>query len=1021
MRKSYALRKLLFLGVFLLCGYTYAQTVTGTVSDANGALPGAAVVNKTTGQGVTSDFDGNYSIEANSGEVLEFSFVGMTSQSITVGDDTVINITLIASDNTLDEVVVVGYTSQTRGDITGSVASVDMEEATKVPVTNAAEALQGRVTGVTVSNNAAPGAAPKVTIRGFGTTNSTDPLYIIDGVQTTDANILNSINPTDIAQMNVLKDGAAAIYGARASNGVIIVTTKSGGYNQDKARVTLDVYTGFSSATNLPDLMSAEQHKDMIYQSLVNDGADLIHPQYDPNGTGTFTVPSQLLGVSANTTVNPNGTNWPDEIVQNAPTSNIALSLANGTETGQYFMSVNYLNRDGILKYTGFERIGTTLNSEFKVKDKIKIGEHLNVAYTDANSGNSESFQNSLRSNPLIPTHDNDGNFAGTYSNSAGLGNARNPLAQLYRGKDDYNRTYRIFGDVYLEAEIIDGLTFKTSLGATISHFDRRAFSPLDPEHSEPVSTQTLTEQDQNSYEWVWSNTLNYNKSFGDHSINALLGVEAVQDGGKGKIITRTGYLFEDPDFYNLGNGSGTPNVSNTWEYKNSLFSIFGSINYDYKGKYFLTATLRNDKSSRFAGSNKSDIFPSFSAGWLMSKEDFYPSDFVMDRVKFKASYGQMGNQSLPIANPTLNISVLNEQYANYAINGGAISTGAILNAFGNPNIKWETSESTNFGIELGFFDSKLTLDAEYYIIDTEDLITQDNSLISTTAIDAAAPYVNFGSVRNTGIDFNVGFRDATESGWSYGINFNLSHYKNEVTDLISAFALGDGGYRGGAITRTEVGRPISSFYGRVVEGLDGSGRFIYKDISGDGIINDEDRTYIGSPHPDFTYGLNLDVGFKGFDVSAFFIGSQGNDIYNYNKIYTDFPTFFNGNRSTRLVNSWTPSNTNTSIPALSQTITNAETNPNSYFVEDGSFFRLKNLQIGYTFDSSLTDKIGLDSFRIYAQGTNLFTVTDYSGMDPEVRGRIDSSGNYDNLTLGVDNQLYPMSKIYTLGLNVKF
>ncbi len=997
----------------MLYGFTQAQSISGTVSDANGPLPGANVIEKGTSNGVTTDFDGNYTIDnVASDAILTISYVGYITQEVNVDGQSTISVTLKEDANQLDEVVVVGYTSQTRGDITGAVASVDMDEAMKAPVVNAAEALQGRVTGVTVVNSGSPGAAPKITIRGFGTSNNTNPLYIIDGVQTLDANILNSINPSDIDQMNVLKDAAAAIYGARASNGVIIITTKSGGYNMDKATVSFDFYTGISKATNLPSLLNAQQHGDMVFESLRNDGAVVTHPQY---GSGADpVVPSQLIGVREPATVLPNGTYWPDAITQNAPTNNVSLSMQNGTETGKYYMSVSYLSRDGILNYTGFKRGNTMMNAEFKVKDRIRIGEHLNVSFSDTKAGNGESYQNSIRSSPLIPVYDDNGLFAGTYSNSAGLGNARSPAAQLYRSKDNFNKSLRVFGDVYLEADIIDGLTFKTTMGGSMQSFSSRSFNPLDPEHGEPIATSTLSETDQLTYEWTWTNTLNYSKTFGDHSINALLGVEAGEGSGRGKGISRTGYLFETPDFYLLNNGSGTPNVSSAWQYTNSLWSIFGTANYNYQGKYFATATVRRDESSRFAGDNKSGVFPSFSAGWLLSKEDFYPQDALVNRIKLKGSYGQLGNQTLPSDNPTINISGLSESLANYSFNGTSITTGAQLSQVGNPNLKWETSVSTNFGIDLGLFNDKLFLGLEYYIITTEDLITRDFSLISTTAIDASAPLVNLGSVENKGIDFSVGYHDETDSGWSYGIDVNLSHYKNEVTELISDFVIGYTGFRGGAVTRTEVGRPISSFYGRVVEGIDDTGRFKYKDVNGDGIINDDDRTYIGSPHPDFTYGINLSTAYKGFDASFFFTGSQGNDIYNYEKIYTDFPTFFNGNRSTRVLDSWTPSNTNASLPALSQSITNNETSPNSYFVEDGSYLRLKNLQIGYTFEDNISSKIGMDSFRIYVQGTNLFTLTDYNGIDPEVISN-------DNLTLGVENQIYPMSQIFTFGINIKF
>ncbi|MCK5402119.1 MAG: TonB-dependent receptor, partial [Flavobacteriaceae bacterium] len=968
--KTKLFKSLLFFWALLLCAFTQAQTVSGNVSDVDGPLIGANVIVKGTNNGVTTDFDGNYTInEVASDAILTISYVGYITQEISVNGQSTINVTLEEDRSQLQEVVVTGYVTQTRGDITGSVSSVNMDEAVKVPVVNAAEALQGRVTGVTVVNSARPGATPKITIRGFGTTNDTNPLYIIDGVQTQDASIFNSINPADIDQMNVLKDAAASIYGARASNGVVIVTTKSGGYNMDKAKISVDFYTGSSNATNLPSLLNAQQHGEMIFESLRNDGAVVTHPQY---GSGASPVVPTVLDVREPATVKrPNGTYWPDEITRNAPTTNLSLSMQNGNETGKYFMSVNYLTRDGIINQTGFKRGSTRLNSEFKVlKDKVRIGEHLNVSFSNTRAGVAEAIQNSVRSSPLIPVYDDNGNFAGTYSNSAGLGNARSPVAQLYRSRDDFNKMFRTFGDIYLEADIIDGLTFKTTLAGGMESFNSRSFNALDPEHGEPISTNTLTETDFINYGWTWSNTLNYKKSFGSHNINALVGIEAVEESGKGKGLSRTGFLFETPDFYLLENGSGTPNVIYAYQFTNTLWSVFGTANYNYDGKYFATLTVRRDQSSRFKGDNQSDVFPSFSAGWLLSKEDFYPQDALINRIKIKASYGELGNQTLPGENLTANVSALSESLANYSFNGTSIATGALLASVGNPDLRWETSVSTNFGVDFGLLDNKLNLGFEYFVIKTEDLIAPDNSLISTTAIDAAAPLVNLGDVENKGVDLSLGYSDETDSGWSYGINVNVSSYKNEVTNLISEFQVGATGFRGGAITRTEVGRPISSFYGRIVEGIDSNGRFTYKDVNGDGNINDEDRDYIGSPHPDFTYGINLTTAYKGFDASAFFTGSQGNDIYNYQKIYSDFPTFFNANRSTRVLNSWTPSNTNASLPALSQTITNSETNPNTHFVEDGSYFRLKSLQVGYTFDDDIADKIGMDSFRIYLQGT---------------------------------------------------
>ena len=987
--------------------------------------------------GTQTDFDGNYSLEASSGQTVVFSYVGYKTQEIVLGDQDVVDITLQVDASQLDEIVVTGYTQQTRGDITGSVSSVDVSEATKTPIVNAAEALQGRVTGVTVQNDGSPGSSPIVRIRGFGTSNNNNPLYIIDGVQTDDPSILNSINSNDIEQMNVLKDGAAAIYGARASNGVVIITTKGGGYSMAAPTISVDGYVGFARASNLPDLLNPQQHGEMIFQSLRNDGAEVTHPQY---GSGASpVVPDMIQGVPVDVTVPPGGTKWLDEIFRNAPTYNASLSMQNGNEYGKYLMSINYLKREGIQIETGYERATTRLNSEFKIGDKLRVGEHLNISFSNTRSGN--EVNNALSNSPLLPVRDDNGNFTGTYTASAGLSNPTNPVANLIRASDNYSKRLRLFGDIYASLELFDHFNVKTSIGADVQSYDGRFFLPVNPEHSEARSTNTLTEQDANDYQWIWTNTLNYSNNFGEHSINAVAGIESLSQRGKGKGISRNDYLFENPDFYLLSNGSGAPIINYAYDGTSTLYSLFATANYNFSGKYYLSATVRRDKSSRFLGDNKSDVFPSFSAGWVISDENFYPADAFVDRLKLKASWGELGNQTLPADNPTINISNLNNQYANYAFSGsGTATTGAILSQVGNPNLKWETSVTKNIGLSLGMLEDRLDASIEFYEITTEDLITRDNSLISTTAIDAQAPLVNLGSIKNTGVDFNLGYQSPATSDFTYGVNLNISHYKNEVTELISDFQTGNTGFRGGPITRTSVGKPLSYFYGRKVVGIfaseaevsaaadqgfttpaDGVGRFQYADINNDGVINDDDRTDIGSPHPDFTYGLNLTAAYKGFDFSAFFSGSQGNDIYNYQKVFTDFPLFFDANRSARVLDSFTPDNPDAALPALSATIRNNETNPNSYFVEDGSYLRLKNLQIGYNFADNIVDKIRVKDLRIYVQGTNLFTITGYDGLDPEI-------GSFDSLTLGVDGNVaggglltvYPVSQLYTLGVNIK-
>ena len=990
---------LLFCGLLLHA----QQATTGTIIDADGTpIPGATVIISGTSEGTTTDFDGNFSISAETGAVLEFSSIGFETQMVTLSGQSNLTIALQDSVSQLDEIIVTGYGKQARGKLTGSVATVNVKDAVKVPVVNAAEILQGRVSGVTVVSNGQPGSAPSVRIRGYGTPNSNDPLYIIDGVQTNDAFVLNSINPSDIDQINVLKDGAAAVYGARASNGVVVITTKSGRGTQG-TKVSLEISTGMSVASNLPDLLNAQQLGDVLFQSKRNDGnASPSHPQYGSGASAV--VPGSLIGAPQPTTVNPNGTDWLGAIFQSAPTQQLSLSVANGTEDSSSLFSLSYLKREGVQIETGYERVGLRANSEYKVGSIWTVGQHANITLDEERGGN--QIQAALRSSPLIPLRDNNGAFAGIYSTSLGIGNVNTPYATLIRGKDDYNKSLRVIADIYLQAQITKDLSFKSSFGGQNRYFNRRAYSPSTPE-AETGGSQTLSEFGFNQYEWVWTNTLNYNTTFGsDHSLDAFIGYEANKQFYKGNQITRATFLFETPDYYTLATGTGTPIVvpGGTQANSNSLVSAFASANYSYKDKYLLSTTLRKDETSRFSPENQGKLFTSASIGWVIDKESFFNSS-VIDNLKLRASYGELGNQELPASNPDVNISGLNEDQSFYSFTGarGSVTPGAILLSVGNQNLTWETSVSKNIGLDFGLLSGRIRGSIEYFDISTKDLIVRDNSLISSTAIDAGAPFVNFGEVNNKGVDFDIVYADETNSGFNYEGDTPIA---------------GNSSFRGGSVTRSEVGQPISSFYGRQVTGIQqtgaDAGRLQYADIDGVAGINDSDRTVIGSPHPDFTYGININMEYKNFDLMMFWNGSQGNDIYNYSKIFTDFPTFFNGNRSTRVLDAWTPANGSNTQPALSESITNSETQPNSFFVEDGSYLRLKTLQLGYTFSDVKIKDAGVDSIRLYLSGANLLTITDYTGMDPEIASN-------DALSLGVDLGTYPIARITTIGLNINF
>ena len=1030
------MKKAFLVVLMLSSSLIFAQNnISGSVSDESGnPVPGATVVVEGTNTGVVTDFDGNYQINASAGDQLTFSSLGFASQTITVGNQSQINVTLMSSVDILDEVVVSGYQTQQRRSLSGAIGTVDTDEAFKTQVTNAAEALQGRVAGVQVTSGGGPGAAPVIRIRGYSTTNDNSPLYVIDGIQTTDPNVMRDINPRDIENISVLKDGAAAIYGARASNGVIVVTTKKGSYNS-KNTLEIDATYGISEVTRYPDMLNVQQHADMTWQSILNDGNTPSHPQYGSGPTPSVPIflnvpiPSGAEYEGAGAKVAPGGTDWFDAIFDPAAVTNVSVSASGGGAEGRYHLSANYLNQEGVIIHTGYERASTRLNSEFKIGDKLTISENLNVTYDKELTTSGNPIQNAAFSSPLVPVRDTNGNFAGTYSNSARVGIANNPVADLARGKDDYNKNLRVIGDISVKWQITPELLFKSSAGITMRDLNGRYFTALNPEHGEAISNNTLTEQSFRQDSWVVTNFLNYKNSFGDHTLDLLVGTESTKNNYKGFGALRTNYLFEDPSFYLLSNGSGVPVIAGASASSNSIFSLLATANWSYGGKYFATATVRKDDTSRFAKATSDAIFPSGSIAWLVSNEDWFDSS-VFDTLKIRASYGELGNQEIGISNADINISTINEFTGAYAFGGsGSATAGAVIASKGNPLLTWETMTSKNFAIDAGFFDNKMTMTLDVFENVTDGLVAQDTQKISTTAIDASAPYTNLGSMKSSGFDLSLNYTDVTSSGLTYSISANATKAVNEVTELISE-AYSGSSQRIGTMTRTSVGEPISYFYGRKVLGIfqndaevaahatqdgAGPGRFKYEDINGDGVINDSDRTKIGDPHPDLIFGVNMNFAYKSWDMSMFWNGSLGNDIFDYTALYYETPYFFNGNRSTRVLDSWSPTNTDAELPALSETTLNSEfSTANSFFVRDGSYLRLRSLQIGYTLPDTIASKLGASSARVYYNGTNLLTLTDFTGLDPEVpRGGA--------LDIGVYSAQYPSNSISSLGINIKF
>lgn len=1026
---------LICVGMVFSVGIALAQQITikGQVTEAGGeALPGVTVVVKSTVTGTITDIDGNYTLNVpNQSAVLSFSFVGYKTQEVTVGSQTTINVVLEADVMGIDEVVVTGYTVQRKRDLTGAVGVVEAEELKTQPTGNVANQLQGRTSGVTVVGSGEPGETSKVRIRGFSSFENNDPLYVVDGVPTQD---ISNLNPNDIQSMSVLKDaGAASIYGSRASNGVIIVTTKRGDVG---VKVTYDMYAGVQLAGEGPtgDLLSSKEYADLQWLVYANDGTVEDHPIYGPSTNASPTMPSWAAN-----------TNWYDEITRNAPIMNHDVTLSGGNQKSRFFVGMGYFDQQGIIIKNYTKKFTARFNSEFKVlNDHLTVGENFTITHRSgvgvANLEEASPISMGVyRAQPIIPariTQEIQGTarvfVPGEYGGTAiapRLGNGTNSVANLERGKDNVSQNMRLMGSVYANIELMPGLNFKTTFGGSHTNWYWTTYTFATYENAENTATPSFQEGAGYSADWNWSNQLSYAKTFGDHEISALIGYEANKYGIWRQVYgTRADYFSDDKDFRTLSNGANIITAESENRTPVSLVSQFAKADYNYKGKYILSATIRRDGSSVFSSDKRYGIFPAFAAGWQLGDEDFMAGAEWLDNLKIRGSWGTMGNQLAvsPMNAFSLFGGSANQSFYDIGGTGNSSVQGFRPTRIGNPDAKWETNVTTDIGFEAMMLGGKIGLVFDWYSKQTEDLLFALE--LPGTAGAASPPYVNVGSMSNKGIDVELSYK---ENFGELGFNASatITTVNNEITKIAEGIEFFDyGGSRIGSFNRNEVGHPMAAFYGYEVVGLfqsdsdvassptqDGAepGFLKYADIDGNGEITPDDRTFIGNPNPDFTYGLNLGFTWKNFDLTAFFYGSQGNDIFNYNKWWVDFWPSFQGQKSTDLLyNSWTPSNTGATVPKASNK-SNFSTNTvsNSYYVEDGSFVRLKNLTVGYTLPESMLSKIHMSSARVYVQGVNLFTITNYSGLDPEIGG--------DDRSFGVDEGNYPTVKQFIFGLNI--
>ena len=1034
-------------------------TVRGTVTDQESKQPLAGVTIKVIGsnKAVATDAAGNFEIEASPNAQLEVSYVGYLARRVPVTGTAALQIGLVADNSSLEEVVVTGYGTQRRKDLTGAVAVVNTDQIKAQPAATAIEALQGKAAGVQIVNDGAPGSTPQIKIRGYSTINNNEPLYIIDGVPFEGK--LSWLNQNDIETMQVLKDASAAsIYGARANNGVVIITTKTG--KPGKPNINLDSYVGLQvpQYSRFPKMMSPQQVYDM--NNKIN-GTNLLLPDYilaggkgveDQDKITDADVDMSKYNYSRDpntfyqiTKANQDGTDWFRETSQKALTQNYQLSATGGGENASYAMSGGYLGQEGTVIHSKFERFNIRTNTQFKAfNGKLRFGENMQYSHTkgvgmgvNPNAaggymGDASVVAWSLRAQTIIPVYDEGGNFAGS---RGGWGNARNPVAVAYRAKDNVNTSNFFFGNAFAEVDVLEGLTARTSFGIRYENYAGRSINYPDPEFSEgSYTSNSLSESSGSVTEWTWTNTLNYSKQFGQHRLNVLAGTEGISSQNRDISASRNSfftlgsldYLYLNAGTESFGN-SGSGGVG-------SMFSLFAKADYSFNDRYLLSATVRRDGSSNFGPNNKYGTFPGVSAAWRISSEEFMQEVAWIQDLKLRAGYGVTGNQRIP-ANNYISRYASSITHSSYPI-GGTVQSGLWQSAYANENVKWEQVNAFNIGLDFTLFQGDFDGAVDYYDKKTNDMLFRVPLPASATG-RGSAPYVNIGNMRNSGVELSLGYHYGRRQQKDFTLDLmgTFSKNKNEVTALAPSVAQQNyGKFRDLQTTILKPGEVFGAFYGFQVAGVyqdaadvanspnysDNKARpggLKYQDINGDGVINDKDRTIIGNPHPDFVYSLGVNAAYKDWDIAMFFYGSQGNDVFDATRYYTDFGVF-NGARSTRLLDAWSADKPSNTMPSLTANPSAFEKETSSYYVQDGSFLKMKNLQVGYTFPVKrlFGQETAIQKLRIYAGVTNLFTITKYDGLDPEV-----SATPSDYPAIGVDLGVYPQSRQYLFGLSFGF
>lgn len=1059
-------------------GLTSAQaqsrTVTGAVVDESGeGLPGVNVIVKGTVTGTVTDVSGDYSLSvADNSTVLVFSAIGFVSQEVSVGSQSVIDINMEADIAELEEVIVTGYSVDSRRSTPGSVSTIKAADLRAQPSGNVEQQLQGRVAGVTVITNGQPGTTSQVRVRGYGALSGNAPLYIVDGVP---VGSIEWLSPDDIASTTVLKDAtAASIYGARAAGGVIVYTTHQGKRGKRNMKITYDGMTGWTTPGNGADVLNPQEQADYTWNAIRNaarnNGEDPVfsHPQY---GTGSSPVlPEYLLvggasGVTGGVNLdaernrfnvdpsagsiynviraNTEGTDWYDAITRVGSINRHSLGIRGGDENSRYYVGLGMQNQEGIVNGSQFDRYNFRVNTEFDILPTLRVGENIQLTYRavrnlfggDGGSGSADDENIILaasRMAPIIPVYNEFSGYAGTAA--PGFNNARNPVAALDGAANDRAFDTQGFGNVYLEFEPIENLVFRTSFGGQYNASNFRSYTRRQYENSENNSSFGFNQSSVYQSSWVLTNTAAYERSFGVNRVKVLVGQEALNV-GTFRNISGSGIdpFSQNPDFISLSNVNG-PVVNGGHSEGITFASFFGKVTYDYNDKYILDFVVRRDGSSRFGAANRFGTFPAVAAAWRISSESFMSGLSVIEDLKLRGGFGVIGNSNN--VDPLNQFSLFATSLGNssYDITGSnsSATAGFYRNRIGNPDARWEKAVTSNIGVDALFLDGRLDVGIEWWNKTTEDLLFTV-PVTNQAGEFANAPSRNVGEMRNSGLDLTIINKGTLSNGLGYEVTVVGGFLKNEIVEFAPGVDQLDPGidYRGLRPVLNRVGQPISNFYGFEVQGIFSNdaevasaatqadaapGRFRFRDINGDGEITIDDRTNLGSPVPDFTGGLTMKLNYKGFDLELYSFLSVGSEIYNVQKLFTEFYPLFPGAAiSANVKDSWTFENPQGTIP-LFENASNFSTNTqsSSFFVENGSYFRIQNLTLGYNIPNSILGNWGMSKLRVTASVNNLATITGYDGLDPSVGGNAD-------INFGIDRGNFPITRSFTLGVNAAF